>query len=521
MRRLLLAAALLAASPALAQDIRIGVRATPTLDPHFLFLDSNVAYHQHLYGRLVERDNEGRYIPGLAASWRTVDPLRWRFTLRRDVTFHNGSAFTADDVVFTFARVPAVPGNPAPYTNYLTSIVGVEKVDDYTVDIVTSRPNPLVPIQTNGISIVSRAATEGRVTGDFATGLAAIGTGPYRFVEYRSGERLVLERFDGFRGEPPHWRRVEFRILANNAARTAALLAGDVDLIDNVSPVDADRLAGNSAVAVHRSPSARIIYLGATISLGQSPLTTDAAGQPLATNPLADLRVRRAISHAVNRPAIVERVLGGYGEAASQLAVVGMDGFVADRQPDAFAPEESAKLLREAGWGQGFRTTLTCPNDRYVGDAATCQALGQMLARIGIQAAVETAPASIYFSRLRTPDNQLPLFLLGWGNETGDAIGTLVGVVHGYDRERRMGSNNRSGFADAEVDELIQQAVVELDAARRSTLMEQAMRLATERYAVIPLYQPMVIFASRTGLTYLPNRDERTLAMRALPAGGR
>lgn len=511
--------AALLALPAGAQEIKIGARATPTLDPHFLFLDSNIAYHYHLFGRLVDRADDGRYVPGLATSWRMVDPQRWRFELRRDVMFHDGKPFTADDVVFSFARVPSVPNNPAPYTSYLTSVGGVEKVDDHTVDIVTTVPNPLLPVQVNGITIVAKHAVEGRSTADFATGVAAIGTGPYRFVSHRQGERLVLERFDGYRGETPLWQRVEFRILANNAARTAALLAGDVDLIDNVSATDAERLNTTTGFAVHRAPMARVIYLGATISLGRSPLTTDAAGQPLEQNPLADVRVRRAISLAINRQAIVERIMGGYAAPASQIVTPGMVGFVASRQPDPFAPEESAKLLREAGWGQGFRTSLSCPGDRYPGDAATCQAIGQMLARAGILASVEVMPANVYFARLRTPGNELPLFLLGWGDITGDATATLVPVVHSYDREKRMGVNNRSGFADADLDGLIEAAVVELDNAKRVALLEQAMRLATDRYAVIPLYQPMSIFASRAGLVYRAGLgDEKTLAMRASPA---
>jgi peptide/nickel transport system substrate-binding protein len=515
LRAVTAAAFMLAAPAVLAQDLRIGTRATPTLDPHFLFLGTNLAFHQHIYGRLVERDDAGHYGPGLATSWELAGPTRWRFHLRRGVTFQDGKPFTADDVVFSFARVSSLPNNPAPYTSYLTSVVKVEKVDEGTVDIVTSRPNPLIPIQTNGISILSKSDADGKLPADFANGSAAIGTGPYRVVESRQGERLVLERYDGYWGPKPYWQHVEFRVMPNGAGRTAALLAGDVDLIDTVSPTDADRLAATPGIAVHKSPTSQVIYLGATIDLGRSPLTTDKAGQILDRNPFADVRVRRAISLAVNRPAIVDRIMGGYAASASQLATPGMAGFVADRKPDPFAAADSQRLMKEAGWDAGFKTSLTCPGDRYVGDAAICQALGQMLSRIGIQASVEVTPASVYFSKLHTPGNPLPLFLLGWGNPTGDATVTLTSAVHSYDREHLLGSNNRSGFADPEVDRLIDASLVELDDAKRVAAMTEAMRLATDRYAVIPLVQPMAIWASRAAIDYLATDDERTLAMRA------
>lgn len=500
-----------ACASAQAQELRIAERAPPSLDPHYLFLEFNMAYGQHIFESLVRLDRNGQLVPGLATSWEAIEPTRWRFKLRPGVVFHDGKAFSADDVVYTFERIPNIPNNPSPYTPYLTSVTGVEKVDELTIDITTDQPNPRIPFQTFGILIVAKHAVEGRQTGDFTTGRAAVGTGPYRFNEHLPNERLVLVRNDAYWGEKPYWSRLTFRFIQNDAARIAALLSGDVDLIDNVPPVDAERIGATPGFGIGSWLTKRVIYLGANIGMGESPLTTDNSGRPLESNPFADARVRKAVSLAINRDAISDRILRGYGSPANQLPV-GTNAHRDDLAPEPYDPEESKRLLTEAGYPDGFKTSLQCPNDRYVGDAATCQALGQMLARIGIAATVETFPSSTYFGKLG-PTGVIPLFMVGWSNDGQDGTTTLLAVFHTHDSNKNFGRYNNTKYSNTEFDEIVEQASVEMDHQAQTELFQKAMRIATSEYANIPLYRTMAIFGLRDGIFCHPRVDEKLIAM--------
>ena len=505
-------ALLLAAPAAQAADLRIGTQNVPTLDPHFLLLDSNIAYNQHIYGALTDTDEHGRTVPDLAESWAPEGPNAWRFHLRPGVTFHDGTPFTADDVVFSLNRVPNVPNNPSPYSGQLLGVTSIQRVDDLTVDIVTAGFLPLLPAQIAKLAILSRHASEGHGTEDFNAGRTAIGTGPYRVVEVQGKERVILQRFDAYWGHKPEWDRVEFRILPNDSARTAALLAGDVDLIEFVPLQDFARLAATPGIAVHSGDSARVMYMG--LNVDPKP------GPPDGRNPMLDPRVRRAVSVAVNRDAIVRSILLGHGRVATQVGVPGMLGYLDDAQPDPFQPNEARRLLAEAGYPDGFATSLLCPNGRYIADAQICQALGQMLARVGIRATVEALPASVFFSRVRTGANPAPLFLTAWSNVMGDAGYTLNNLFHTTDPARKMGATNRSGWSDPTLDSTIDAALNEPDPARRLSLLRDADRRALDARVLLPLITAPVLLASRAGIRYDvgdSGSSEMTSAMRAHP----
>jgi peptide/nickel transport system substrate-binding protein len=507
----ILAVALLAA-PANAADLRIGTQNVPTLDPHFLLLDSNIAYNQHIYGALVDMDEHGHMVPDLAESWTSDGKNTWRFALRHGVTFHDGTPFTADDVVYSLKRVPNVPNNPAPYTSQVLGVVDVRRVDDFTVDVVTDGFLPLLPAQLAKLAIVSKRVAEKSTTEDFNQGRAAIGTGPYRVVEVQGKERIILQRFEHYWGKKPDWDRLEFRVLPNDSARSAALLSGDVDLIEFVPLQDAARLAATPGIVVHSGDSARVMFLG----LNVDPKLDVVGGK----NILLDPKVRQAISLALNRQGIVRSILVGYGRVATQIGVPGMNGYLDDLKPDPFAPDDARKLLAEAGFPNGFTTSLLCPSGRYVADAQVCQAIGQMLARIGIKASVEALPASMFFSKVRTGANPAPLFLSAWSNVMGDAGYTLNNIFHSIDRDRKMGGTNRTDYSDPVTDQEIDAALTEHDPAKRLSLLKSANRRIADARVMLPLFTAPVVLASKASIRYDvgdSGSSEMTSAMRAHP----
>lgn len=395
------AAFVLAASAAGAQQINIGIQIDPSIDPHFLYLGNNVAVWKHLYASLTDSDENGRPVPRLAESWRLLDDTTWEFKLRGDVKFSDGTPLTADDVVFSLKRVSEVPRNPSPYTPRMETITGIEAKDPRTVVIKTSVPNPLVPENMYNVAIVSKKAAEGKATADFTSGAAAVALGPYKFVSFTPGDKLVVERNPGYFGEKPHWERVTFKVITNDAARVAALLSGDVDFIEFVPPADLGKLRTNPQVAIHEGPSGRVINFVFNYRQGSLPTITDLNGTPLPQNPMRDVRVRRAIYKAIDRDAIVARIMDNAAIPANQMAAPYMLGFDPSIPPAKYDAEGAKNLLREAGFPQGFALTISCPNNRYPNDERICQAVGQMLSRVGLKTNVDTAPMAVFMNKLR------------------------------------------------------------------------------------------------------------------------
>ena len=514
---LALAAGLSTTSP--AADLTVGLRADVNIDPHYLFLGPNMAMSRHLFGALVDLDENSKRRPGLALSWRPLDDTTWEFKLRPGVKFHDGSDFSAEDVAFTIKRIPTIPNNPNPYTPNIRSIVATEIVDPLTVRFKTGRPNPALPGQLTNVFMVSRKAAADAAPADFVSGKAAIGTGPFRFVEYARADRLVLARNDAYWGEKPVWEKVTFRFLPNTAARVAALLSGAVELIDYVPPTDIESIEKSGRAKVFKRVSDRVMYLAPMSGADKLALTTDKAGAPLAANPMKDARVRRAISKAINREVLVARAMEGLAVPSTQLIPEGFGSYNARIPLEAFDPDGARRLLVEAGFPNGFGFLIGCTSDRYVNDGQVCQAVGQMLNRAGLAAKVETYPSSIFFARTVAPKSDVPLMLLGLSSSsTGDSIHALSSVLHSYDREKGMGVQNFSVYTNKELDALVERAVVTLDDQSRDRMLQEAMALAMQDLGIIPLYTQMTISAARTGIDYVPRMDEQAVVMHARPA---
>jgi peptide/nickel transport system substrate-binding protein len=514
----LAALAIAAAAPVAAQTLTLGSAApVTTIDPHFHNLGPNNALTMHIFDRLVERDGRARPRPSLAESWRVVSDTVWEFRLRQGVTWHDGRPFTADDVVFTFARVPNVPNSPGGFQGFLRAITRVEVVDAHTIRLHTAAPHPLMPLDLASVSIIARHAAEGAATEDFNTGRAAIGTGAYRLVTYRSGDRIEMARNEAYFGGAEPWARVSYRIVTNDAARTAALLAGDLDLIEQVPTSDLARLRRDPRVAVTEIPSLRTVYMAPDYTRdGATPLITDNAGQPLAVNPFRDARVRRALSMAINREALVERVMEGAATATAQWLPEGAFGYNPQVRPRAFDAEGARRLLAEAGYPDGFRITLHTPNDRWPNDARIAQAIAQMWTRIGVRTQVDAMPWTAFVPRRARLEYVMQL--AAWGSSTGEASNFLVNIIATSDRQRLTGANNNARFSSPVFDALTERGSATLDDERREAIWHEATALFAEEEPVIQLMQYINTWAARRGLVHDPRMDERTIAMGVRPA---
>jgi len=503
----------LAISPAIAGELVLGIKLEPSsIDPHYHNLGPNNALARHIFESLVESDENQRLGPGLAVSWRALNDTTWEFKLRQGVKFHDGMPFTADDVLFTFERAPDVEASPSSFALY-TKGKTLKKIDDYTIHIITEKPYPLMPNDVSTIYIISKKHGEGAKTGDYNSGKAAIGTGPYRLSEWVPGDRLVLEKNPGYWGDKAQFDRVVFKPIRSDPARVAALLAGDVEMIDVVPTPDIPRLKKSPNVVLSQGVSNRVIYLHLDQFRDDSPFITGTSGK----NPLKDQRVRKAISKAINRPAIVEKVMEGVAIPAGQLLPEGFFGVSAKLKSEKHDPEAAKKLLADAGYPNGFGLTLHGPNDRYINDAKICQAIGQMLTRVGIDTKVETMPRSVFFSKAsRGGPGKSPAFsfiLVGWGAGTGEASSPLKSLLHTYDKARGLGASNRGRYSNPEVDKLVEQALATVDDAKREKLLQQATEVAIEDLGIIPLHYQVNTWATRKGLAYTPRTDEYTLAM--------
>ncbi|MEL7151856.1 MAG: ABC transporter substrate-binding protein [Pseudomonadota bacterium] len=497
-----------------ADSLTIGLSSEPTaIDPHYHNLTPNLSFAQHIFDPLIRQSETQALRPGLAVSWRPLDETTWEFKLREGVTFHDGSAFDADDVIASFERAPDVPNSPSSFATY-TKGKTVEKIDQYTVHIKTAEPYPLVPNDISQILIISDEVADA-TTADFNDGSAAVGTGPYIYRDFVPGDRIEVTANADYWDGAPAWDEVTFRPISSDPSRVAALLAGDVDMIDGVPTSDIEVLKADENVNLWQGSSNRVIFLHMDQFRDTTPFVTGKNGEEI-MNPLLDQRVRLAISKAVNRPAIVERVMEGVAIPAGQLLPEGFFGVSDKLDVMEYDPEGAKALLAEAGYADGFALTIHGPNDRYINDAKIVEAIAQMLTRIGITTSVETMPRSVYFSRASSGgEGGLPefsLILVGWGAGSGEASSPLKSLIHTYDKERGFGSSNRGRHSNAAIDALIQDALATVDDEARADLLAQATEQAINDVAIVPLHFQVNTWATRGDLSYVPRTDEFTLA---------
>ena len=495
-----------------SRDVSIGLQAAITsMDPHFHNLSPNNALSLHIFEPLVNRDENQKLVPGLATSWKALDDLTWEFKLRKNVRFHDGSPFTADDVVFTLKRVPDVPNSPSSFATFTKPIIETKVVDPHTIIFKTAAPHVLLPSDLASVMIVSRLNGEKATTADYNSGKAAIGTGPYKFAEYVPNQRVVFKaNFGYWRGEEP-WDKITYKMLTNPAARVAALLSGDVQMIETVPTADIAKLSKDKNYNLVDKVSNRVIYVHMNQSTEKSPpFIFDKAGKPLDKNPFRDVRVRRALSMAINRDAIVDRVMEKKAVAAAQLLPDFFYGTSKKLKPAKFDPEGAKKLLAEAGYPNGFAMTLHGPNNRYINDANIVQAIAQMYSRIGIDAKVETLPSAVYFTR--ATQLEFGYMVLGWGTESGEQGSAMRSLLATFDASKGMGVTNRGRYSNPAFDKVLSDALVTMDDKKRETMIQQAAEMVMGDVGLIPLHYEVSTWAAAKGFKYTARTDQYTLA---------
>jgi peptide/nickel transport system substrate-binding protein len=508
----LLAAVLLGAVPAPAADLTIG-RATEqnSLDPQFSDLGNDSATAENMFESLIEYSSKLQVHPSLAVSWKLIDPLTWEIKLRPDVTFHDGTPFTGEDVAFSLKRARNVPNSPGPLSSFVRPVTQTEVIDAHTIHIHTDQPTPLLMDMAGRIFIVPAKLGASVTSADFNSGRAMIGTGPYRFKQVLPGDRVVMQANPAYWGKKPTYDTVVLKFLSDPAARSAALLSGSVDVIEQIPPSDISVFQNRQDVALYSVTSTRMVYLAMDQGRDESPFITDKDGNPLKVNPLKDRRVRLALSKLINRKAIVERVLAGAGEAAGQMVPEGMGGYDPSLTPMAFDPEGAKKLLTEAGYPSGFGLTVHGSNNRFPDDSQVAQAIGQMFSRGGLRVnGVEVLPYNVYAPGATA--RKYSVFDFSYGTVASSSLNGLSGVVATYDKDAGTGALNRARYSNPQFDALLKQASMEFDETKRNQLLTDATRVAMEDAAILPLYWQKLYWAARKGFVVDPDRGESTSA---------
>ena len=330
----------------MAQDFKVAMSSPPTsMDPHFQNITTNANVIEHMFEPLVMRSADGKLAPGLAESWSLVNGLTWEFKLRKGAKFSDGSLVTAEDVVYSLDRPATIKNSPASFTLFTKAIINKKIIDANTLRLTTGAPSPLMPDDLVSVIIVSKKATEGLVSEDFASGKGMVGSGPYKFVRFLRDDRIEMERNEHYNGpNKTPWATTTIRFIANPSTRLAALLAGDVQAIENVPTPDLGRVRNDPNLSLVTKTSQRMVFMFADWR-DKSPFVTDKSGAVLAVNPLKDVRVRRALSMAINREAIRDRVMESLSESTENLVVPGSPGYNPALKTQKFDAEGAKKLL--------------------------------------------------------------------------------------------------------------------------------------------------------------------------------
>jgi peptide/nickel transport system substrate-binding protein len=480
--------------PVGAKTLKFAFQGTlDSLDPYNLNETFHLGFQGNIYEGLIRRGPNLEIEPALAERWEVMEPTRWRFYLRKGVQFHDGTPFTADDVVFSATRLRHPDSDLRVRISADTKIV---KVDDFTVDFITGAPNPILPNEWSTWYIMSKTWTEKhnavlpqsatKEKENYAT-RHANGTGPFILVSQEPGVKTVCK-------VNPNWwdnknkihnvTEVIFTPIGNDATRVAALLSDQVDMAFPVPVQDMKRVDSNDATRMLVGPELRTVFLGMD-QFRDELLYSNIKGK----NPFKDKKVRQAFYQAINVEAIKKKVMRGLSEPSAMMVAPGVHGGGNPKfKRLEYDPDASKRLLAEAGYPDGFEIDMDCPNNRYVNDEQICLAAVSMLAKVGIKVNLLAQPKAIYFGKILAPKLDTSFYMLGWTPSSFDSYNVL-NFIHHCPEESGAGKFNLGGYCNPEVDKLTAKINSETDQAKRDALIEQAWTMTINDIAYIPLHQ--------------------------------
>ncbi len=482
-----------------------------TLDPHAQNEGPTSALAHQIMEPLVMRDMTGAMVPALSTEWgpSEANPNVWVFKLREGVTFHDGSEFDSEDVKFSLDRAMTPDSD---YKELLASVVDVRATDKYTVEIETNGPNPIMANNLTNMFIMDKGWAEannavkvqdyeGGETTFAATN--AMGTGPYKLVSREPDVRTVLainENYWGTDEFPMAVTEIVYTPIQNKATRVAALLSGEVDFIQDVPVQDLDRVASAEGLDVRTAPQNRVIFFG--MNVGDADLANDNVD---GSNPLADLRVRQAMSMAINRDAIKQVVMRGQSAPAGMISPPFVNGWNADMDGSSGTDVDKAKaLMADAGHGDGFSITLNCPNDRYINDEAICQAAVGMLAQIGVEVNLDAKPKAQHFPLINTLETDF--YMLGWGVPTYDSEYIFNFLVH--TRDDKYGSWNGTRFSNPDLDAKIEALASETNLPNRDAMINEIWQVVQAEQLYIPIHHQVLNWGMRSNVQTVVAPDD-------------
>lgn len=474
-----------ASSIVVAQDV-----PPRMMNPHGDDSDAGLQYMANFFDGLLQRKGpEGTLAPALAVRWEHPDLLTWKFYLRKGVKFHNGNPFNADDVKFSFERL----SNPevSEFLNTGKSIDSIEIIDDYTVAIKTKQPIPWFANNMHQIFIMDKESTEARDPGDVM--VRPIGTGAYKLVEWVKGSYVRMEANEDYWEGAPPIKNVEIRPITESSTRFAALVSGQVDIVTGIPVELYENVVKNPKLQVISRPARRSIFL----ALGNKP-----------GSPMADIRVRKAIYMAINENEIIEKIMRKHAALAAQVPDPPTIGYNPDIKRLPYDPEMSKKLLKEAGYENGFTVTLTGPNDRYVQDEKIAEAVAKYLAKVNITAKLDVKPKSIFFPQVAR--GELEFYLIGWFDGTFDMGRTYFKIAHTRDQAKGFGGLNGAAYSDAALDKLLEATAGIINPQDRGKVLQVLNKMAMmDKIVWIPLHYQEDLYAIQKGkgIRFQPRPD--------------
>jgi peptide/nickel transport system substrate-binding protein len=481
-----------------------------SMDPYARNETFLITFDLNMYEPLVGRDKNLKVEPALATEWSQPVPDMWRFKLRQGVKFHDGTPFTADDVVFSYQRVRAPGSN---LSGNFATVKDIRKIDDFTVEFVTNGPDPIFPEEITNWLIMSKAWCEKNNavrSADLTKNEESYatrnenGTGPFILKERQPDVKTVLVANPNWWGKKENnLDEIVFTIIKDSLTRVSALLSGEIDMIYNTPPEAFDKVKSTKGLKLLQKAELRTIYLGFDQSRDEL-LESSVKGK----NPFKDIRVRKAFYEAIDETAIAQKVMRGYAQPTALIIGAGVKGF--DESLNKRFPVDVAgakKLLAEAGYPNGFEVGMDCPTDRYVNDEQICQAAVAMLARIGVKVNLLAQVRAKFFAKVNEPGYNTSFYLLGWTPATYDAHNALLSLAQTRSREKSTGIFNNGGYSNPELDAMISQIQVETDQAKRDKLISEALKVVKDDFAYIPLHQQQVVWATRDNVNLVQQAD--------------